>query len=214
MLLLLPPRRCQSGRAISAPERPGVGRSLGLQRFAMKINSNENWLSSPSQASRNGHHILPGVLSPGLRGCGKSFLLALAACLTIVASGCGSRAADPATQTGGTGSSQVSPQLTSSGVNLNFGSVAVNSAATQSLTLTSTGTAPVMITSGTITGVGFTIVAQTFPVTLNPSQSLTLQLQFLINAVAIQTSSAISVYKNLEINKILRYIYIYINLLF
>jgi hypothetical protein len=144
----------------------------------MKINSNENWLSSPSQASRNGHHILPGVLSPGLRGCGKSFLLALAACLTIVASGCGSRAADPATQTGGTGSSQVSPQLTSSGVNLNFGSVAVNSAATQSLTLTSTGTAPVMITSGTITGVGFTIVAQTFPVTLNPSQSLTLQLQF------------------------------------
>ena len=34
------------------------------------------------------------------------------------------------------------------------------------------------ISSGTITGAGFTIVAQTFPMTLNPSQSLTVQVQF------------------------------------
>jgi hypothetical protein len=36
----------------------------------------------------------------------------------------------------------------------------------------------VTINSGTITGAGFTILGGSFPVTLNPSQTLTLQLQF------------------------------------
>ncbi len=71
-----------------------------------------------------------------------------------------------------------SPQLTESATTLSFGSVAVNTATTQSLTLTSTGTSPVTVNSAAITGSGFTIVAQSFPVTLNPHQSLTLQVQF------------------------------------
>ncbi len=73
---------------------------------------------------------------------------------------------------------QTSLQLTISAASLSFGSTAVNTATTQLLTLTSSGTSPVTINSGVTTGTGFTIVAQTFPVTLNPSQSLTLQLQF------------------------------------
>jgi hypothetical protein len=93
-------------------------------------------------------------------------------------SGCGKSATDPAVQSPETGTSQTSAQLTVSASNVSFGSVTVNTAVTQSLTLTSTGTAPVTINSGAITGAGFTIVAQTFPVTLNPSQSLTIELQF------------------------------------
>jgi hypothetical protein len=61
---------------------------------------------------------------------------------------------------------------------VSFGSTTVNTAVTQSLTLTSTGTSPVTINSGAIAGVGFAILGGSFPVTLNPSQTLTLQLQF------------------------------------
>jgi hypothetical protein len=56
--------------------------------------------------------------------------------------------------------------------------VAVNTGSTQTLTLTSTGTSPVTVNSAAITGAGFTIVAQSFPVTLNPTQSVTLQVLF------------------------------------
>jgi hypothetical protein len=78
----------------------------------------------------------------------------------------------------GTSTAAPNPQLTVSAASLSFGSVTVNTATKQSLTLTSTGTSPVTVNSAAITGAGFTIVAQSFPVTLNPTQSLTLQVQF------------------------------------
>jgi hypothetical protein len=46
------------------------------------------------------------------------------------------------------------------------------------LTLTSSGTTPVTVNSGTITGAGFTILGGGFPVTIDPTQTLVLQLQF------------------------------------
>ena len=83
------------------------------------------------------------------------------------------------TGTGTTASApQTSPQLAVSSTSLSFGSVTVNTGSTQSLTLTSTGTAPVTVSSAAISGAGFSIVAQTFPVTLNPTQSVTIQIQF------------------------------------
>jgi hypothetical protein len=78
----------------------------------------------------------------------------------------------------GTGAAAASPQLSISSASLSFGSVTVNTATAQSLTLTSTGSSAVTINSAAITGAGFTILAQSFPVTLNPTQSLTLQIQF------------------------------------
>lgn len=72
----------------------------------------------------------------------------------------------------------VNPQLTVNPASLSFGSVTVNTATTRSLTLTSTGTSPVIVNSTSITGAGFSIVAQSIPVTLDPSQSVTLQIQF------------------------------------
>jgi hypothetical protein len=79
----------------------------------------------------------------------------------------------------GTGSTAANPQLSISAASLSFGSVTVNSAATQVLTLTSTGTSPVTVNSASITGAGFTIMAGSFPVTLNPTQSAAVQVQFL-----------------------------------
>jgi hypothetical protein len=61
---------------------------------------------------------------------------------------------------------------------MNFGNVTVNTVATQSLTLTSSGTAAVVVTAATVTGTGFTLQAPALPVVLNQGQSATLGVQF------------------------------------
>jgi hypothetical protein len=78
----------------------------------------------------------------------------------------------------GTGTAAPNPLLAVSTVRLNFGSVMVNTPATQALTLTSTGSSPVTVNSTAISGAEFTILGQSFPITLNPTQSVTLQVQF------------------------------------
>ena len=78
----------------------------------------------------------------------------------------------------GTGAAATSPQLTVGPTSLAFGNVTVNTATTQSLVLTSSGTSAVTVNSAAISGTGFTLSAQTFPVTLQPKQSVTLQVQF------------------------------------
>jgi hypothetical protein len=72
----------------------------------------------------------------------------------------------------------VSPQLAVSASTLAFGSVAVNSTASQTLTLTSSGTAPVTVNSATLAGTGFKMSGAAFPVTLNPGQTASLQVNF------------------------------------
>jgi hypothetical protein len=128
-------------------------------------------------SKRKEDRIRFGAKSLRFNGWGQTLLLALASCLTIVTAGCGAGSSVSAAST--QGSPQTSPQLTVSATTLNFGSTMVNTATMQSLTLTSTGTAPVTINSATVTGAGFTVVGGGLPVTLNPSQSMTLQVQFL-----------------------------------
>ena len=81
-------------------------------------------------------------------------------------------------QLSGAGTVATSPQLTVSAASLSFGNVTVNATATLPLTLTSTGTAPVTVSAATISGAGFHAAGLNFPVTLNPNQSVTLQVQF------------------------------------
>ena len=78
----------------------------------------------------------------------------------------------------GIGASISTPTLTVSPGSLSFGNVTVNTASTQPVTLTSTGTAPVTINSTALSGKGFTISGANFPVTLNPTQAVTLNVQF------------------------------------
>jgi hypothetical protein len=58
-----------------------------------------------------------------------------------------------------------------------FGSVTVNTTSTQQVILTSTGTAPVTVSAAMVSGTGFTDSGIAFPITLNPSQSATLNVQ-------------------------------------
>ena len=59
-----------------------------------------------------------------------------------------------------------------------FGDVDLNSPATQSLMLTSSGTAPVTVSSGSLTGTGFSMSGVSFPLTLEANQTATLEVSF------------------------------------
>jgi hypothetical protein len=69
-------------------------------------------------------------------------------------------------------------KLTVSATSLSFGNTTVNTSVTQTLTLTSSGTSAVTVNSAAISGTGFSIVGGSFPVTLSPGQTTTLQVQF------------------------------------
>lgn len=70
------------------------------------------------------------------------------------------------------------PTLTISPARVSFGDVTINTTDTQSVTLSSTGTAPVTVNSAMVSGVGFALSPPTFPVTLNPGLAITLDVEY------------------------------------
>lgn len=70
------------------------------------------------------------------------------------------------------------PSLSVSTNSVGFGDVVVNTPATQSITLSSTGGAAVIISAANVTGKGFKLEGATFPMTLQPKQTATLNVQF------------------------------------
>jgi len=80
-------------------------------------------------------------------------------------------------QMGGTGVTG-SAGLTVNSSSVSFGNVAVGTPSTQSVTLTSSGTAAVTVSGVNLSGTGFTESGATFPLTLNAGQTATLSLQF------------------------------------
>jgi hypothetical protein len=76
--------------------------------------------------------------------------------------------------TGGTGA----PALTANASTVSFGNVALNTAATQTVTLTSSGSNAVTVSNATVSGAGFALTGGTVPVTLAPGQTANLDLQF------------------------------------
>jgi len=70
------------------------------------------------------------------------------------------------------------PTLTVNATTITFGDVDLNTPATQSVTLTSTGTAAVTVSGASVTGSGFTVSGASFPLTLNPNQMATLSIEF------------------------------------
>jgi len=70
------------------------------------------------------------------------------------------------------------PTLSINASSIAFGNVGLNTPSTQTVTFTSSGTGAVTINSATLTGTGFSMSGVTFPVTLNPGSSTTLNLVF------------------------------------
>ena len=70
------------------------------------------------------------------------------------------------------------PAMSVNATSISFGSVVVNSPQEQSVRIASTGTAALIVKSATVSGTGFSATSATFPVTLNPGQSISLQVLF------------------------------------
>jgi len=68
--------------------------------------------------------------------------------------------------------------LSINATSVGFGNVALNQPATQTLTLSSTGTASVTVNSAALVGAGFTLSGTAFPTTLAPGQTATAGVQF------------------------------------
>jgi hypothetical protein len=78
---------------------------------------------------------------------------------------------NPAASTGSAG-------MTLASTSVAFGNVNLNTPATQTVLLTSSGTAPLTVSAATIQGTGFTMSGITTPATLNPGQTAILSVQF------------------------------------
>lgn len=86
--------------------------------------------------------------------------------------------------TGSTGTLTVSPSN-----NINFGSVAVGSSQTQSLTLANPGGPKITITGATLLGAGFTLTGLNYPITLSGGQSVTCTVTFAPQTAGNDTAS-------------------------
>ena len=120
----------------------------------------------------------PATLNPGQTltlQVGFDPTVAGAASGTITISSTSSISSTNTVSLSGTG---VSPQLTMSANSLTFGNVMLKTTSTKTLTLTSSGTAAVTVKSAVPKGTGFSVSGATFPDTLNPGQTLTLQVGF------------------------------------
>jgi len=75
-------------------------------------------------------------------------------------------------------SSTASAGMSINAKSIGFGSVALNSPQEQSLRISSTGTAPLIVNSAAVSGTGFSISGAALPATINPGQSISLQVLF------------------------------------
>jgi hypothetical protein len=85
--------------------------------------------------------------------------------------------------------------LTPSQASISFGNISLTALGTQSLSLVSTGTLPVTISAAVLTGSAFTMAGVSIPVTLNPGQSITLQLEF-VPTIAGSATGQIAITSN------------------
>jgi hypothetical protein len=78
-------------------------------------------------------------------------------------------------------------QMSLSAYSVSFGGVTDGSSEEQSITIDSTGSSPLIVSTASISGAGFTIVAGNWPETIAPGHSLTIQVKFAPQAVGSAT---------------------------
>lgn len=133
--------------------------------------------STVSVSSNNTNVVVPATVLVPAGAASASFTAAVAAVgtaqnVTLTATSAG------VTKTYALSLKAVVSTMSASAGSIAFGSVAVKTAATQPVTLSSVGTWPLDINSVSIQGSGYSVSGGTFPAKLNPGQSLTLNVQF------------------------------------
>ena len=167
---------------------PATLASLSCTNSGLTGSGTDTCIVSLTAAAPNGGFVV-GLASSNAAVAVPASLTVLAdtnnATFTATASAVGSSQVATLTATAGILSKTFSlqlnaavPTLSVNATNVGFGNVEVNSGATQSVVLTSTGTAPVTISSATVTGAGFTLAPVTFPLTLTSGETATLEVSF------------------------------------
>lgn len=145
--------------------------------FPVSLSSSDAAVAVPASVT-----VSQGATSAGFSAISKAVQSTQPATLTATAAGISETFAMQL-QAGGQGTAPPPPAsgvpgLTVSSTNVSFGQVVLNTTATQTVTLTSSGTAPVAVSAAQLTGSGFKMSGGSFPATLNPGQTLSLSLEF------------------------------------
>jgi hypothetical protein len=96
------------------------------------------------------------------------------ATITLAATGNPTSVSVPLSGTG----EVASPGIQLQSASVSFGDLQIGKSATQSIAITSSGTAALTVSGVTVTGSGFTVSGLTFPATLSPAQAATLNIGF------------------------------------
>lgn len=139
--------------------------AAGTGGLAVSLSSNNSAVTVPGSVT-----VAAGATSAAFTATVSAVTSTQSAILTATASG--------SSLTLALQLSAATPTLTLNATSIAFGDVSLNTPATQSLVLSSTGTTAVTINSASLTGTGFSMSGVTFPVTLNPGQQVTLNIQF------------------------------------
>jgi hypothetical protein len=146
--------------------------AAGTGGLAVSLSSNDGAATVPGSVT-----VPAGATSAGFTVTVSAVTTTQTATLTASAGGASqSFAINLASSQSGTGAGQ--PGLALNSTSVSFGSVNLNTPATQSVTLTSSGTSPLIISAGSVTGTGFSVSGLSYPKTLNPGQTATLNIQF------------------------------------
>jgi hypothetical protein len=139
--------------------------AAGTDGLAVSLSSSSSAVTVPASVT-----VSPGASSAGFTATATAVTTTQTATLTAVAGG--------VTKSYALQLTEAAPALTLQSTSVPFGDVTLNTPSTQMVTLTSSGTAPLTISTGKVTGTGFSISGISFPVTLNPSQTATLSIEF------------------------------------
>jgi hypothetical protein len=133
--------------------------------FVVNLSSNNANVTVPATVT-----VAQGASSAGFTATAAAVSTAQSATLTATASAVNKQFTIQLTATG--------PGLSSNSSSVNFGNVSLNTPATQTVVLTSTGTSAVTINSVGASGTGFSVSGITTPLTLNPQATANLSVQF------------------------------------
>ncbi len=130
-----------------------------------------------SLSSNNAAVVVPSAVTVAAGATSATFTATISAVSTA------QTATLTATSGGGTETYGISlgaavPTLKLQSTSIPFGDVTDGTPAYQSVILTSSGTVAVTVSAGSVSGTGYTISGVSFPTTLNPGQTATLQIEF------------------------------------
>lgn len=142
-----------------------ISSAAGTGGLSVSLSSSSGAVTVPSSIT-----VPAGATSAGFTATVTAVSSAQSVILTAAAGG--------ASKTYTVNLGAAAPGLALGTSSVSFGNVSLNSPVTQPVILTSSGTAALTISAGSLSGSGFSMSGLSYPLTLNPGQTATLYIQF------------------------------------